>query len=59
MPESIEAEVYLSGSESPVHFDNQDGEGTYRSYTGVWFWAPFGLDHGQLVDYDASWLEEG
>ena len=59
MPERIEAEVYLSGSESPVHFDNQDGEGTYRSYTGVWFWAPFGLDHGQLVDYDASWLEQG
>jgi hypothetical protein len=58
MPERIEAEVYLSGSESPVHFDKQDGEGTYRSYTGVWFWAPFGLDHGQLVDYDASWLEE-
>ena len=59
MPERIEAEVYLSGSDNPVHFDNQDGEGTYRSYTGVWFWAPFGLDHGQLVDYDASWLEEG
>ena len=59
MPERIEAEVYLSGSDNPVHFDNQDGEGTYRSYTGVWFWAPFGLNHGQLVDYDASWLEEG
>lgn len=59
MPESIQADVYLSGSESPVHFDNQDAAGTYRSYTGVWFWAPFGLDHGELVDYDASWIEEG
>ena len=59
MPETIQADVFLSGSESPVHFDNQDAAGTYRSYTGVWFWAPFGLDHGELVDYDATWLEEG
>lgn len=59
MPEYIEANVFLIGSDSPVHFDNQDAEGTYRSYTGVWFWAPFGLDHGKLVDYDASWIETG
>ena len=32
-------------------------EGVYQSYTGHWFWAPFSIDHGTLVEYDASWIQ--
>ena len=31
-------------------------QGVYQSYTGHWFWAPFSIDHGTLVGYDASWM---
>lgn len=34
-------------------------EGVYRSHTGHWFWAPFSIDHGTLVEYDASWIQTG
>lgn len=33
-------------------------EGVYQSYTGHWFWAPFSIDHGALVEYDASWIQD-
>lgn len=33
-------------------------EGVYQSYTAHWFWAPFSIDHGALVDYDASWIQD-
>lgn len=59
MPDNIDADVYLDQDAAPIHFDMTEKVGYYRSYTGVWFWAPFGLDHGKLVDYDASWLNGG
>ena len=34
-------------------------EGVYKSYTGHWFWAPFSIDHGVLVEYDSSWINYG
>lgn len=28
-------------------------DGLRRSYTGIWYWAPFLLDHGELTEYVA------
>ncbi len=48
--------VSVSGSDSGYFTTD---EGMYRSYTGVWFWGPFGIDHGRLCEYDTQWLEDG
>ena len=57
--------IHESGAEAVVTYPDGRSfaytldEGVYKSYTGHWFWAPFSIDHGTLVEYDASWINYG
>ena len=48
------ATITLPNNSQPIEYDLTSG--IYRSYTGYWFWGPFALDHGEIADYDASWI---
>ncbi len=43
----IVASVHMPGSSSVKKYTTDTG--MYRSYTSVWYWSPFIIDHGKLV----------
>ena len=50
MNSGIEAVIDWADQNQSVIYSYSD-EDVYRGGTGVWYWAPFNIDHGVLTDY--------